>query len=213
MKTRILITSVVTLLAINSFSQQKAGKCNCFDKEEYNAFILKEQHQTVVEGNDALVTVILNKVQKDDITVSYKIVPGTAKINDDIIVPEINTFTIPAGQTKATVHIPTVKDRFSELDETFTVEIVEGYNAVTNKKLNNNNLLRTRTIVDKGSNTTAVSIYTDNGVVKTSPASKDIEVRNVNGILIHNKNIKRGTYFINAVVENKTISKTIIVTE
>jgi|GEM_PF-6240306 len=213
MKTRILITSVISLLAINSFSQEKSRKCNCFDKEEYKAFVLKEQNQTVVEGNDALITVILNKVQKDDITVSYKIVPGTATINDDIIVPAINTFTIPAGKRKATVHIPTVKDNFSELDESFTIEILEGINSKTNKKLNNNNLIRTRTIVDGSSKINSLRIYTDNGIFKTKPTAKIIEVRNVNGILIQNKDIKRGTYFINAVLENQTISKTIIVTE
>lgn len=206
MKTKILAPALALLFCYTGYSQK--DKCNCFNKEEYKAFVKKEQHQTVVEGQDAELTVLLSRIHKEDIVITYTIKGETANTNTDIVVPEIKSFIIPKGETQATIHIPTVADNISELDETFTIEIMEGTTAIGKKKLNNNKLIRTRTIVDAKSNASQVEVYMDNGVIKTKPASNNIEVRNFNGISINNNNLNPGIYYIKANLENETISKT-----
>ncbi len=207
MKTRILTTALAITLSISGYSQK--DHCNCFNKEEYKTFVKNEQNQTVIEGQDAELTVLLSKKQKEDIIITYKVTGETANVKKDITLPASNTFRIPAGETQATIHIPTVYDNSNELDETFTIEIIEGITATTKKKLNNNKLVRTRTIIERTSNISDIKIYRENGIIKTTPATSDIEVRNMNGILIPNKNINTGVYFIKATSNKSVISKTV----
>ncbi len=208
-KTTSYLVAIIALTSTAIFAQK--DKCNCFNKEEYTAFVKAEQHQTVIEGNDAELTVLLSKVLKEDITVTYEVIGNSANIEDDLTVPNQRTFTIPKGEKQATIHIPTNNDGIRELDETFTIKIIKGITANSKKSLNNNNLVRTRTIIDSDSNTLNTSFYLENGVVKTNADISSLEVRNVNGVKIANQNITTGnTYFIKAVGNHATISKTII---
>ncbi len=201
------LTIVALLVAATSFAQK--DKCNCFDKEVYKAFVAKEQHQTVLEGEDAELTVLLSKKQKVDVLITYKITGTTANIENDIEIPKTNSFVIPAGKTQATIHIPTIYDNKSELDETFTIEILEGIKTDTKKKLNNNKLIRTRTIVDRNTDYSAIKVYSEDGVIKTNPAASSVVVRNLNGGTLRNQHLKAGIYLINATVNEKAISRTI----
>lgn len=206
-----LIAYNLILVSTLSFGQNKAKNIGSFNKAEYNVFVAEEQHQTVIEGEDAQFTVLLSRIQKYDIKVTYKIIAKTASLDNDIKVPAVKSFIIPAGKKRATIHIPTINDGISEQDEEFAIEIIKGINTKTKRKLNNTKLIRTRTIVDRQLGDNLLTFYHDHGTIKSNPAADSIEVRNFNGILIPNKNLSSGTYFINAVVKNKTITKTIIV--
>ena len=210
MKMKLLPLSL--LFAFTSiYSQTNTVKKDNFNQEEYDLFVKGEQHQTVTEGEDAQFTVLLSNAQQHDILVHYKVIANTASLEHDIIVPSVKSFNIPAGKKTATIHIPTVNDGISEGDETFTIEIVEGTNTKTKKKLNNKKLIRTRTISDRDTNSSLVSFYQNNGVIQSTPSANKIEVRNVNGILVDNESLSEGIYFVNAIFDNNTVSKTIAV--
>ncbi|MGY5351675.1 hypothetical protein ACXGQW_03780 [Wenyingzhuangia sp. IMCC45533] len=200
---------LATLISVSLFAQK--DHCKCFDKETYAAFVKSEQHQNVTEGNDAELTVLLSKALDEDITITYEVIGASANIKTDIELPANNTFTIPKGQTQATIHIPTNNDGIRELDETFTIKILSGVTATTKKSLNNNNLVRTRTIIDSNSETLKTSFYLKNGKIKSDSDLDYIEVRNFNGILLQNQNLSKGvTYLIKAKSNNQSVIKTVV---
>ena len=199
----------IGLVTFSSLSAQKKD-CKCFNPEEYQKFVASEKHQTVIEGEPALFTLLLNRVLEDDVIVTYKVISGSATINQDFYSTETGEVTIAKGKTKGFIKIPTVKDHTNEGEETFTLELLEGKNARTGKLLNNNKLIRTRTIVDNF-NSDAVQVYEKNGTFYSLPTYSDIEVRNINGELIPNSNLTTGTYFVKITIEGEVIKKQILV--
>gem|GEM_PF-1328573 len=83
--------------------------------------------QITLEGVNARLKVLLDKVSSLDTTVTLLAVNETAILNSDYQFP-VTEVTIPAGSQEATLSIPILVDMEVEADETFKLRI----NAVTN---------------------------------------------------------------------------------
>lgn len=210
MKTKYLIAFLIFTYT-NVINAQITSDCKCYTNEEYQNFVKAEKHQYVEEGEQAQFTVILSKIMNEDIIVNYQILDGTAKANDDFTL-ENNTFTIPKGEVKHTIYIPTTADYFTELDEDFTIEITSGITSETKTQLFNKKLIRTRTIVDKPITTTkqSTNIYFKNGSFKTT-TNNNIEVRTLQGVLLKNEALNNGTYVVKTNINNQIITETFMV--
>lgn len=208
MKKTILALSLSIITGF-SFAQKKH---HSFNEEEYKTFVEAEEYQTVVEGQDAQFTVLLSKVTNEDIKVTYTVHSGTAKIGKDFTIPKVQSFIIPKGEKQSTIHIPTIQDHFNESDETFTIEVLEGVKIKSKKKLNNTKLIRKRTIV-QNTNTNYNTFFVEEHSIQTNPTADEIEVRNMNGILIPNQNLRPSTYLVKALINDQYVTKTIMITQ
>jgi Tol biopolymer transport system component len=83
---------------------------------------------TVAEGNTAVFTVTLSKSISKAVTVTFATADGTATAGSDYDVTN-GTLTIPAGQTTATISVPTTDDSLPENAETFRVNLSNPANA------------------------------------------------------------------------------------
>ena len=85
---------------------------------------------TVTEGGNAQFTVSLDKVWSSDVTVDWTTANGSATAGSDYTgVSTAQTLTIAAGQSSATITVPTTDDSIDEPDETFTVTLSNPVNA------------------------------------------------------------------------------------
>ncbi|MXW01658.1 MAG: hypothetical protein F4X59_17865, partial [Holophagales bacterium] len=79
--------------------------------------------QTVAEGEAATVTVSLSSPLSNDVSFSWRADDGSATAEADFTAAADGAATIAAGETVATLTIPTVDDDSVEGDETFTVRL------------------------------------------------------------------------------------------
>ncbi|MDA7988061.1 MAG: hypothetical protein MPK03_00140, partial [Alphaproteobacteria bacterium] len=78
----------------------------------------------------ATLTVTLSGVSSRDVRGTFRITPGTARLNTDYRRPSSTTFEIPAGSRTATIAIPLVVGTDNEDPETFTVTIASSNSRV-----------------------------------------------------------------------------------
>ena len=82
-----------------------------------------------VEGRPAALTASLSSAAVTDVTVKWRIVPGTATADDYTPPPGGNTLTILRGQTSATLEVPLTNDTRHENPESFSVELYDAIGA------------------------------------------------------------------------------------
>jgi YD repeat-containing protein len=87
-------------------------------------------HSTIVEGTQASLAVVLNTPLATDVSLHYAVTGGSATGGgvDDTFAP--GKLTIPAGQTRGTITIPTIDDMLSEGNETVQVTLSAPINAL-----------------------------------------------------------------------------------
>ena len=78
---------------------------------------------SITEGTAANLTVSLSNPVSENVTFSWSTADGTADAGDDYTAQPSTTVSIPAGQTAATLSVPTRDDTAVEQRETFTVTI------------------------------------------------------------------------------------------
>ncbi len=98
------------------------------------------------EGMDVSFTITLSSTSADPTVINFVTTPGTAEASDFTAVS--TTVTIPAGQTTASLIVPTTNDAISETTETFTLTAT----------ISSTNTLNTTPIVVQGT-------ILDNGMV------------------------------------------------
>ena len=85
---------------------------------------------TVYEGDTAQFVVTLSRAQPTAVTVSYQVLEGTASAATDFgTSTPASPLTIPAGQTSATISVPTVATPADSADETFMVQLTSASDA------------------------------------------------------------------------------------
>ena len=102
---------------------------------------------TVIEGNDAVITINLSNPSSEDTVVDIATTEDTADSSDYIEVT--TTITIPAGSTSVDFSIATIDDIDEESDERFTVD-----GTVTSGNTSNTDPSGTVTILDNDESTT-----------------------------------------------------------
>lgn len=80
------------------------------------------QDQTVIEGNTALVNVVLDHSTDHRVIFSYATIGGTAASGSDFTAAS-GTDTIPVGQTSATILVNTIDDSDVESSESFSLAL------------------------------------------------------------------------------------------
>ena len=98
---------------------------------------------TVTEGSAATFTLTLSSATSRDVSVRYTTVPGTASTSR--YVGTAGIATIPAGQTSATISVPTVNDPAASGTQTFSMYISTAANAYLSTFVANANINDTAT--------------------------------------------------------------------
>ena len=78
---------------------------------------------SVEEGDVATFTISLNAPVQDDVTLTYRTVPGTATAGSDYTGVSNGTVTVTGNNTEETFTVATVDDSTGEATETFTVQL------------------------------------------------------------------------------------------
>ncbi len=78
---------------------------------------------SAVEGSALAFPVTLSAAAPADVTLTWTTDPGTAQPAADYMPAPARSLTIPAGETTATVMVPTTDDDVAEPEETFTVRL------------------------------------------------------------------------------------------
>ncbi|GAB3603857.1 carbohydrate binding domain-containing protein [Microbacterium aureliae] len=119
----------------------------------------------VTEGADAVIPVTLNRAADSDVTVDYSTADGTGVAGTDYTAAS-GTVTIPAGETTASITVPTTGNDLADGNRTFTVSLSNAAGATL------------------GTDVTTVTIRDDDAGTPTGPSEPGVMVEDFESELI-----------------------------